>query len=339
MNYLDKANSLRAFLAQNSLPRLKRKRYGQDGLEKKKDPWEDHAVEWITKDYYDSLKLSPEEAALRFRAGTPSSGYSSKYIGQLRESDAEYQARKKEQRELIEEKRAKKLKARNPTQEELDYVNTYIKKYNSPDFKWKLEDPERRKVFDIFENTNIQPVGYSDNLNMYNTNFDFSKSDFPLQDEYERELARYCPGCGRKYRWNKNIYPTTVNTTPTSPQFSIKGITADQYVIDPKTYGLGTNSPEAKDYRYRIETDKGFDILPSKKAFEDWKTKYAKEYQPYYTANTGKAPVLYNQTGPASYNETPTLKYEEAPTLVKKYGGTIYKKKSKLKQTYLNKYK
>ena len=133
-------------------------------------------------------------------------------------------------------------------------------------------------------------------------------------------------------KYNCKIPPETFSSTTTtintSPKFSIKGIVADQYIVDPKTYGLGTNSPEAKDYRYRIETDKGFDILPSKKAFDEWKTKYATEYQPYYTANTGKSPVLYNQAA-ANYNETPTLKYEEPPVLVKKYGGTIYKRKPK----------
>jgi len=124
-------------------------------------------------------------------------------------------------------------------------------------------------------------------------------------------------GSGSKKAWkeytekNKPTSSTTSTTTATSrttttpstsPKFNIKGIIADQYVPDSK-------NPNSIDYRYRVETDKGFDIIQGKKAFDEWKEKNASEYQPYYKKSTN-APIDYNKGRINEYLEKPTLSYK-----------------------------
>lgn len=96
---------------------------------------------------------------------------------------------------------------------------------------------------------------------------------------------------------------STSRTTSTTPRFSIKGIIADQYVPD-------TKNPNSTDYRYRVETDKGFDVIQGKKAFDEWKEKNASEYQPYYKKSTN-APIDYNKGRVNEYLEKPTLSYKK----------------------------
>jgi hypothetical protein len=116
-------------------------------------------------------------------------------------------------------------------------------------------------------------------------------------------------------------FSSTTTTNTNTPSFNIKGIISDEYLPDPK-------NPKSREWRYRIETDKGFDILPSKKAFDEWKEKYKSAYQPYYEKSNRITPgsqntVDYNKGRINEYLEKPTLKYEETPKLVKKRGGEI----------------
>jgi len=124
-------------------------------------------------------------------------------------------------------------------------------------------------------------------------------------------------GTGSEKAWKKymelNTIPTTTNTTnttnttseteivPSTPRFNIQGIIADQYVPDAK-------DQTSREYRYRINTDKGFDVIKTKKDFEEWKQRNAAEYQPYYQRSTS-APIEYNKGRIQEYLETPTLTY------------------------------
>jgi hypothetical protein len=121
-------------------------------------------------------------------------------------------------------------------------------------------------------------------------------------------------GTGSEKAWKKymelNTIPTTTNTSntisetqviPSTPRFNIQGIIADQYVPDAK-------DQTSREYRYRINTDKGFDVIKSKKDFEEWKQRNAAEYQPYYQRSTN-APIDYNKGRIQEYLETPTLMY------------------------------
>lgn len=113
------------------------------------------------------------------------------------------------------------------------------------------------------------------------------------------KYGRYIP------MWNKPTQEVILSTPPPpppSPKFNIQGIMADQYVPDSK-------NPSSLDYRYRINTDKGFDVIKGKQAFEEWKQKNATEYQPYYQ-NPTHAPIDYNKGRINEYLETPTLKYQ-----------------------------
>lgn len=111
--------------------------------------------------------------------------------------------------------------------------------------------------------------------------------------------------------WNKPTQEVILSVPPTppvppNPRFNIQGIIADQYVPDSK-------NPNSKDYRYRINTDKGFDVIQGKQAFEEWKQKNAAEYQPYYQKSTN-APIDYNKGRINEYLEPATLKYQGGGT-------------------------
>lgn len=324
MNYLDKANSLRAFLAQNSLPKLKRKRFGQDGLEEKKDPYADYGWEWITKADYD--KLSPEEKISRFRKKTPPEGYRSDYIGELRETDTEYKAKKKqeeqhllEDKKYIQEQKNKKLSLPSPTDAQLRDLNTYVSFLRE---KTNFEDPRyvlyRKKGLDILENTNVLPIENVKFPGMFKTSLDYSSTKIPTWEELDIERGKYCPGCF--YFWENNEYPK-----PTPP----KKTTSQPSTDTPWRFLLGNDSYQTFDEETAKTFAKDLGITNLQRGDNKNIDPVTEKYRDYSSLVT---PVTTNIGTTGTITKYPKLKRME-------YGGTIYKKKSKLKQTYLNKYK
>jgi hypothetical protein len=165
-----------------------------------------------------------------------------------------------------------------------------------------------------------------DIIGLYRTGADKALIDARTQafkQKYKKESGEAVQLFCDKYdcKIPPETFSSTTTTNTNTPSFNIKGIISDQYVPDVK-------NPNSREWRYRIETDKGFDILPSKKAFDEWKEKYKSAYQPYYEKSNRITPgtqntVDYNKGRINEYLEKPTLKYEETPKLVKKRGGEI----------------
>jgi len=155
-----------------------------------------------------------------------------------------------------------------------------------------------------------------DIIGLYRTGADKALIDARTQafkQKYKKESGEAVQLFCDKYdcKIPPETFSSTTTTNTNTPSFNIKGIISDQYVPDVK-------NPNSREWRYRIETDKGFDILPSKKAFDEWKEKYKSAYQPYYEKSNRITPGTQNTV---DYNKGRINEYLEKPTLNYKSGG------------------